>query len=414
MQQHSLARLFPPMSGSQFALFKADIQSNGQKEPIVLYDDMILDGCNRHRACVELGLEPKFTDFAGEDPFSFVMSSNLARRHLNESQRAMVGARIANMHAGDNQHAGPADRRDLSQSEAAIQVNTSERMVSRAKKVMREGNDRLNDIVDAAIIPLDGALKLINAEDADEIIDYIESQPDGKHPSVNEARKAIRQSHREEDREQMAQEGKSIAPSDRYTIYHSDLANFEAEHSYDWIITDPPYPKEFLPLFETLYHKSKEWLKPGGLLVIMSGQQHFSEVMQYLKDDYYWLGAYLTPNHPTPLRQRQVNTSWKPIIFVAPNGHYNGKIFGDVFKSTYDGKDKDAHKWGQSVDGMVDMVQRLCLPGERILDPFCGAGSTGIAALKHGCLFDGVEIDESNVSISRLRCGEYINGQESK
>lgn len=97
-----------------------------------------------------------------------------------------------------------------------------------------------------------------------------------------------------------------------------------------------------------------------------------------------------------------VNTNWKPLLIYTRKGErYSGKIFGDVFKS--DGNDKDFHKWGQSVSGMLDIVSKLCLPGQYILDPFCGAGTTGIAALLHGCLFDGIDLAIENVNIAKGR-----------
>ena len=121
--------------------------------------------------------------------------------------------------------------------------------------------------------------------------------------------------------------------------------------------------------------------------------------------DYYWTAAYLTPGQPTPLRQVNVNTTWKPLLMFTKRGdRYSGKIFGDVFKS--DGNDKDHHKWGQSESGMIDIVSKLALPGQWILDPFCGAGTTGIAALKHGCLFNGIELEEENANIARARLND--------
>ncbi|GAI13920.1 unnamed protein product, partial [marine sediment metagenome] len=203
------------------------------------------------------------------------------------------------------------------------------------------------------------------------------------------------------ERNQMALDGLSIPISDRWCVFNDSIETFKPDKQYDWIITDPPYPKEYLPLFGVLAEKAKEWLAPGGLMVVMSGQMYFQDVMKQMNGDYYWLGAYLTPGQPTPLRHVNVNTTWKPLIFYAPNGKYKGKIFGDVFKS--DKNEKDHHKWGQSESGMLDIVSKLCLPGQSILDPFMGAGTTGVAALRHGCLFDGVELLEENCGIAKVR-----------
>jgi 16S rRNA G966 N2-methylase RsmD len=209
---------------------------------------------------------------------------------------------------------------------------------------------------------------------------------------------------RQEARAEVAEKAESVQPSDRWHIYHADMQEWQAPKQYDFIITDPPYPKEYLHLYEVLAYRAVQWLKPGGLLIAMCGQSYLDEIYammgKHLK--YYWTAAYLTPGQPTPLRQRNVNTTWKPLLIYS-HGEYRGKIFGDVFKS--DGNDKDLHKWGQSVSGMYDIISKICLTGQSILDPFCGAGTTGIAALKHDCLFDGIDIDEQNVKIAIGRLG---------
>ena len=66
----------------------------------------------------------------------FVVSLNLRRRHMNESQRAMVAAKLATLPKGANQHTpigGPT------QSEAAAMLNVSERAVQRASAVRDHG-----------------------------------------------------------------------------------------------------------------------------------------------------------------------------------------------------------------------------------------------------------------------------------
>lgn len=231
--------------------------------------------------------------------------------------------------------------------------------------------------------------------------EQIEKVKNGVH-TLFEAQKKVSETKRKEARSDIAKAGALIPINSRWNIYHSDFRKWRQEKQYDFVITDPPYPKEFLPLFEDLAIYSKLWLKDGGLLIVMSGQSYLDEIYEMMSRNitYYWTSCYLTPGQPTPLRQVNVNTTWKPLL-IFRKGEYKGKIFGDVFKS--DGNDKDFHKWGQSESGMYDIISKICLPGQSILDPFCGAGTTGIAALKHGCFFDGIELDLENVNISKAR-----------
>lgn len=192
--------------------------------------------------------------------------------------------------------------------------------------------------------------------------------------------------------------------SEKFIIDHGSINSYLTDKRFDFIITDPPYLKEHLDLYNVLGARSAELLNPGGMLIAMCGQSYLDEIYISLSKhlQYYWTACYLTPGQPTPLRQRNVNTTWKPLLcFIRKGDIYKGKIFGDVFKS--DGNDKNLHKWGQSESGMYDIISSICLPGQTIFDPFCGAGTTGIAALKHGCLFHGIDIDEENVKISRGR-----------
>src|SRR5262245_17994207 len=102
LEAHPAADLFPLMVGEEFESFKADIAKNGQKVAIVTYKGQVLDGRNRHRACTELNIDPKTWEYPGDNPLGYVISMNLLRRHLDESQRSMVAAKLANMKLGDN------------------------------------------------------------------------------------------------------------------------------------------------------------------------------------------------------------------------------------------------------------------------------------------------------------------------
>lgn len=102
---HPLCTLFPRLSGNEFESLCADIRNNGLRNPIVMHEGMILDGGNRYRACIEIGIEPDFVEFDGGNLVSFVLSVNLHRRHLSAGQQAAIVAS-----AQDWGNAQPANR----------------------------------------------------------------------------------------------------------------------------------------------------------------------------------------------------------------------------------------------------------------------------------------------------------------
>jgi hypothetical protein len=92
-EAHPASELFPMMDIVGLAALMRDIKANGLQEPIVLWEGKILDGRNRLWACQKAGVEPRFRELKECDsPTATVLSSNLYRRQLSVSQRAMIGA----------------------------------------------------------------------------------------------------------------------------------------------------------------------------------------------------------------------------------------------------------------------------------------------------------------------------------
>lgn len=140
---HEVADIFPLMQGEEFAQLVSDIKEHGLRESIWLYGDQIIDGRNRYRACQEAEVEPAFREWEGEGSLvAFVLSLNLHRRHLDESQRSIVAAKIANMRQGARTDLEPsANLPEVSQAEAADLLNVSERSV-RSAKGARAGGEK--------------------------------------------------------------------------------------------------------------------------------------------------------------------------------------------------------------------------------------------------------------------------------
>jgi len=82
-------------------------------------------------------------------------------------------------------------------------------------------------------------------------------------------------------------------------------------------------------------------------------------------------------------------------------GNYAGSVIGDVVKS--DGNEKQLHAWQQSESGMAALVWKFTLPDQLILDPFCGAGTTGIVCVHQARRFIGIDIDPVAIATTEER-----------
>lgn len=192
----------------------------------------------------------------------------------------------------------------------------------------------------------------------------------------------------------------------QFAVYCCDFRklNLESE-SVDWIITDPPYPKEFVPLLDDMAKLAFKWLKPGGSLLCMIGESYlpdaFATISKHL--GYHWTLAYLTPGgQSVQIFPRKVNNFWKPVLWFV-KGNYEGEWIGDVVTSETNDNDKNHHHWGQSESGMLDLMNRFVKRSQTVVDPFLGGGTTGVVAVHLGCSFFGCDIDKKCVESARER-----------
>jgi ParB-like nuclease family protein len=153
---HPAAELFPLMAGEPFAELVADIKKHGLVEPIVRTEnEEILDGRNRLLACVESGKRLRFVTYTG-DPWIFAISTNLHRRHLTDTQRAVIAGKLADRSVGRPQAipSHEANQDGPTRTEAAELLQVSMSAVERARRIQSNGTDSLKHLVDAGKVPL--------------------------------------------------------------------------------------------------------------------------------------------------------------------------------------------------------------------------------------------------------------------
>lgn len=182
MKFHPYSEIFPLLAGSEFDSLVEDIARHGLREPLWLYKGKILDGRNRFLACQKARVRPNTRQFRGDDEeaLAFVVSANIQRRHLNESQRAMAAARIATLRNGQ--------RSDLIEGvpigTASEMANASDRSTKRARKVLDKGSKELVRAVDAGEIPVSRAATVVDLPKREQLAAATKKdEPESKDPS---------------------------------------------------------------------------------------------------------------------------------------------------------------------------------------------------------------------------------------
>ena len=155
MLYHELANLFPLLEGDAFWALVEDVRVNGVREPIVLLDGQILDGRNRYHAAREAGVAYQVADYVGDDPLGYVLSLNLKRRHLSESQRAMVAAKLAKLPPGRPKETAQISA--VSQPRAAELLNVSRGSIQNAAAVQEHATPTLIAAVEAGEVAVSAA-----------------------------------------------------------------------------------------------------------------------------------------------------------------------------------------------------------------------------------------------------------------
>lgn len=198
----------------------------------------------------------------------------------------------------------------------------------------------------------------------------------------------------------------------RHGDFREVLANLSA---VDAIITDPPYPKAYWEeyseknVYEDLGLLAQRILKPNGVLAVMIGTRLEmldsvdSQIGRYMRRRHR--AIYLTPGQRWRDNLERVATGYKPIlIYSHPEATDLPWINDDVFTSAGTNEaDQRFHHWGQNEEGFAQLVERLTKPGQLVVDPFLGGGTTALVCRDLGRRFIGCDVDAAAVSTSRER-----------
>lgn len=440
----------PRLKPSELASLEASIVAEGCREPLVVWsregkDDVLVDGHNRLSICEEHGIPFKThrMEFDSRaDVVDWMLRHQLGRRNLSKEAAADVVGQVYNerktVQGGDRQKPQNEVFDGNAAKAVAAELGVGRATVERSG-AYAESIDRLTSVLGIARDDLRESEFIRDGEAVKgrklRMADVVAL---GKHPGVYEKGKKKGKPYGCTDEEIVEVWKKLVDEGDACTSVKSALRDIKNEKaskavrrqkcelvevrhddfvkgcesipdgSVDIIITDPPYPHEFIGCWSSLSSVAARVLKPYGLCIAYSGKLHLDECMERLGENltFYWQMVFLQTVTPT-VHPRKVNTKYKPIL-IFQNVPAGGKVRAHdrYFVDVIEGKqvEKDAHEWQQSADGLEKIIDTFTGVGDLILEPFSGGGTTPLVArmMERRCIAFEIDDKAFKASVGRV------------
>ena len=173
--------------------------------------------------------------------------------------------------------------------------------------------------------------------------------------------------------------------------------------SVDAVITDPPYPREYEHLYGAVAKEARRVLRVGGSFLTLCGHYQLPRVLADIGEHlrYRWIVKLDHPGSHARMAMG-VMVTWKPMLWFVNEKLSPRRNIVDGCASQKRSKDT-GHPWQQDLDYALWGIEALTDPGNTILDPFMGSGTTGVACVQTGRNFIGIEIDPGYAEIARQR-----------
>jgi site-specific DNA-methyltransferase (adenine-specific) len=450
------------MDDKGFALLLHDIDRNGQEEPIAICDGMILDGRNRYRACIELGLKPVTQEYNG-NPWDYTWTMNGARRDMDATVKALIhmecqkqSDKWAKKH-GEIKAAGNAKRaaaakegrvgRASAKAKASLVADHDEPRQKGGKHRAREARAAGAKVSPAT---MGRAEQIAKHPDLAKKVVALEIKPAA---ALSEIRKRKRRAAMTEA-SQKAVEARGESHQPLHSLLKMDvIQGLESVRDHHdpvrLIFTDPPYnigidygggkkgdlltSDQYLKWVESWIGLCCECLADDGSLWVMINDEYAAEYAMILKKQklnvrswikwYETFGVNCSANFNRTSRhifytvknpksfvfnpEAVTRASDRQTKYGDSRAAEGGKIWDDVWqipRLTGTCKERVPDFPTQLPLALVEPIV-LCasMPGDLVVDPFNGSGTTGVAAVRNGRKYVGIDKSEKFIDIATER-----------
>ena len=397
MKKHRL-NILPEMKEEAFLSLRSDIEKNGfdNKFPIYIYEDEIIDGWNRFKACKELEVTPIYKHFTGSslEALTFILRTN-NRRDLSSSQRACLAADSDEIIETLTKEIEEERRKKISEA----RQNETGKKISPSEKQERKVDAKLAQTFGTNSQYVKDAKRF--KKENKQVFEQIKNGT----INISEAKKE----EKKEERDKKIQEVKASAKEFENTdiqIFNKDFRELEIQDSsIDLILTDPPYPAEYLHLWKDLFIQAKRVLKPNKFLVAYSGQMYLDKIFKYADEaglNYYWMINIEFTKKPL-VHGRKVLNEWKPILVFQNGLKQHDRVFSDKISMKYTEREMHDLNWGQTVEPFEFLLDRFSNTQDLVYEPFAGTGTTLLACKNTNRKCIGTELKTDYIDLIKGR-----------
>ena len=258
-------RLIPPLSADEFNQLEQNILQEGIRDALVTWNGILIDGHNRYSIAKRHNLPYKTVEmqFASRaDVIRWIILNQFGRRNLSAYDRSILALRLKPVIAEKAK-----ERQSQGGRGEVVQKSAQAKTRDELAKVAGVSHDTIAKV------------EKIEAKATPKVKADVQS---GKI-SINQAYQTIRRTEAKEEKAQRKQYVLADEmPQDACNVFTADVTDGLpqiADESVDFVITDPPYSKEFIPLYYDLAIVAGRTLKDGGSLLVMCGQSYLPETI---------------------------------------------------------------------------------------------------------------------------------------
>jgi len=202
------------------------------------------------------------------------------------------------------------------------------------------------------------------------------------------------------------------------TILHGDCIDLMQKlpaRSVDFILTDPPYIMRYRdrggrpianddndnwlrPAFEGMYRV----LKSGGLCVSFYGWNCADKFIAAWRTAGFRIVGHIVFRKAYAASERYLRYQHENAYLLA-KGHASlpRNPIGDVIDFKFTGN--KLHPTQKPIAALTPLIECFTKPGDLVFDPFCGSGSTLVAASELNRRYLGIELSDTYCATARLR-----------